>query len=344
MDAGIIGLPGSGRTTVFQALLAHRAPDDPGAKQRAAAIGRIRVQDARLDRLSELFKPQKTTPIEIAIHDLCPSLEPGFPTSEFEAMKRMDALLLVVPTFADPSPDAAVAALGRLVGELCLEDLASIERRLARAKKEKTDAMVQDALEAARSALDSELPISAAELSDTHRQTLRGFALVTDRPMIAVYNVAEDSAGHPPPDAFRERSAGLGMIALVLCAPLEAEMAELPLEERGEFLTEYGVNEPASGAVTRGILESADIIPFFTVGEDECRAWPIPRGTRAREAAGKIHSDIERGFIRAEVIPFVELERLEGLLTEAKKKGLLRLEGKDYVVREGEVVHFRFNV
>ena len=344
MDAGIVGHPGSGRTTVFQALLAHRAPPAAGAKQKPAAIGVIRVPDARLDRLSALYKPLKTTPIEIVTHDLCPSLEPSFPTSELEAMKRMDLLLLVVPAFADPSPDTIVAELERLIGDLCLEDLASIERRLERARKERTEATAVAALDAARATLDAELPLAAAELADTTRRELRAYALVTDRPMIAVCNVSESDADKPAPKALSARCAELGIPALSLCASLEAEMAQLASEERVQFLAEYGVQEPASGAVTRAILASGDIIPFFTVGEDECRAWPIARGTPARKAAGKVHSDIERGFIRAEVVSFDELAPLPGLLVEAKKKGVLRLEGKDYIVREGDVVHFRFNV
>ncbi len=344
MEAGIVGHPGSGRTTVFRALLAHRAPPAAGAKRRPAAIGVVRVPDVRLARLSALFKPLKTTPIEIVTHDLCPSLEPSFSTAELEAMKRMDVLLLVVPAFADSSPDAIVAELERLVGDLCLEDLAAVERRLERARKERTDATTISALEVARAALDAELPLGAAELADTTRRELRAYALVTDRSMIAVCNVGESDADKPAPVALVARGAELGVPALSLCASLEAEMAQLTSEERVEFLAEYGVQEPASGAVTRAILASADVIPFFTVGEDECRAWPIARGTRARQAAGKVHSDIERGFIRAEVVSFDELEPLPGLLVEAKKKGVLRLEGKDYVVREGDVVHFRFNV
>ncbi len=302
------------------------------------------MPDARLDRLSTLFKPEKTTPIEIVTHDLCPSLEPSFPTSELEAMKRMDVLLLVVPAFADSAPDAIVAQLDRLLGDLCLEDLATVERRLERARKERTEATTIAALEAARAVLDTELPLVTARFDATTRRELRTYGLVTDRPMIAVCNVGESEADKPTPEALDARGAELGLPTLSLCASLEAEMAQLEGEERAEFLAEYGVQEPASGAVTRAILASADIIPFFTVGEDECRAWPIARGTPARHAAGKVHSDIERGFIRAEVVSFQELEPLPGLLVEAKKKGVLRLEGKDYVVREGDVVHFRFNV
>ena len=344
MDLGIAGLPGSGRTTVFRALLAHRAPQAAGERHGAAAVGTIHVQDPRLDQLAERFSPQKVTPAEIRVHDLCPSLEPSFPTAEIEAMKRVDMLLLVVPAFADPSPAATVSGFDKLLADLCIEDLAAVERRLERHPREKLEAAEKAALEQAAKVLEAERPLGSAELDQSARRALRGYALLTDRPLIAVRNTSEADAGTPVPEEFARRTAECGIAALSLCAPLEAEMAELPVEERAEFLAEFGVGEPAGAAVTRAVLTGADLIPFFTVGEDECRSWPIARGTGARAAAGKIHSDIERGFIRAEVIGSEELLALPGLMNEAKKKGVLRLEGKDYVIRDGEVVHFRFNV
>jgi ribosome-binding ATPase YchF (GTP1/OBG family) len=344
MDVGIIGLTNSGRTTVFRALLAHRAPMGAGDRHGGSAIGSIHVQDPRLERLSELYHPKKTTPVEIRVHDCCPSLESSFPTAEIEAMKRMDLLLLVLPAFADPAPEKSVTELERLLAELVLEDLAAVERRLSRHPREKLGDIEKEALERARVALEDERPVLGAELSAPQAQALRGYALVTDRPLIAVRNTGEAEAGAPPPDGLRKRGAELGIPVLSLCAALEAEMAELAPEERAAFLAEYDVREPAGGAVTRAILERADLISFFTVGDDECRAWPIRRGTGAREAAGKIHSDIERGFIRAEVVPFEELEALPGLMSDARKTGQLRLEGKEYRIADGEIVHFRFNV
>ncbi|MCP4003233.1 MAG: redox-regulated ATPase YchF [bacterium] len=344
MEAGIVGYPGSGRSTVFNALLAHRAQEAAGARKSGAAIGVIHVQDARLEELSARFKPKKTTPIEIRLHDLCPSLEPNFPTAEIEAMKRMDLLLLVIPAFADPDPAAQLAGLDGLVADLCLEDLAAIEKLIKRTTREKTDATVKEALDLIQTALEASIPvISASSLQAQHREALRGYGLITDRPMIAVANNAEDAAGTPPPAELVKRGEELGIPILALAAGLEAEMAELAAEDRVEFLAEYGVSEPAGAAVTRAILERGDIIPFFTAGEDECRAWAIARNTAAKQAAGKIHSDIERGFIRAEVIGYDEYEPLAGGLTEAKSKGLLRVEGKDYIVQDGDIVNFRHN-
>ncbi len=344
MDVGIIGLASSGRTTVFRALLAQRAPKAAGDRHDAAAIGAIQVREPRLERLADRFQPRKVTPVEIRMHDLCPSLESSFPTAEIEAMKRMDLLLLAIPAFADPSPAASVTALERLLAELYLEDLAAVERRLSRNPRERLADLEKEALERAQATLEAERPVLLAELSEPQRRALRGYALVTDRPLIAVRNTSEAEAGAAPPEDLVKRGADCGIPVLALCAALEAEMAALSPKERADFLHEYGVDEPAGGAVTRAILERADLISFFTVSEDECRAWAIARGTAAREAAGKIHSDIERGFIRAEVLPFEELVSLAGLMTEARKNGVLRLEGKDYVIRDGEVVHFRFNV
>jgi hypothetical protein len=344
VEVGIVGRPGSGRTTVFRALLAHRAPQEAGGRASAPAVGAIHVQDPRLDRLCERWKPRKRTPIEIRVHDLCPSLEPEFPQSELEAMKRMDELLLVVPAFATRDGAAAVKELDRLLEELCFVDLAAIEKRLSSAAREKLADVAREGLRRGQAALESGRPLSSAEIPELERAALRGYALLTDRPLLAVLNVGEVDAGKPPPPELAGRAAELGLPLLPLCAALEAEMATLPEDERAAFLAEYGVAEPAGAAVTRSVLARLDVIPFFTVGEDECRAWPIARGTVARRAAGRVHTDIERGFIRAEVIGYDELESLGGSLAEAKKRGLLRLEGKDYVVQDGEIVHFRFNV
>jgi hypothetical protein len=342
VDVGITGKPGSGRTTVFRALLAHRAPRaERGAP---ASIGTIHVQDPRLDALSARFRPRKTTPIEIRVHDLCPSLDPSFPTAELEAMRRVDVLLLAVPSHGASDRAAAADALGKLLGELCFEDLLAVERRLERKARDPLGELELRALERARDLLGGERPLCAVALGEAERQALRGYNLITDRPLVALENVAEAAAGEPPHPALVERAAAYRIECLALAASLEAEMAELPLAERAAYLAEYGVAEPAGAAVTRAVLAAGDLIPFFTVGEDECRAWAIRRGTPAREAAGKVHSDIERGFIRAEVIACEDLLARPGLLVEARKAGKLRLEGKEYPVQDGDVVHFRFNV
>ncbi|MFQ5698278.1 MAG: DUF933 domain-containing protein [Myxococcota bacterium] len=343
MDVGIVGPPGSGRTTVFRALLAHRAPKAAGARASDAGIGTIRIQDPRLEALSERFHPRKTTPIEIRVHDLCGSLEPTFPRDEIEAMKRLDLILLVIPGFADPAPEAALAAYDALLEELCLEDLAGIDRRLRFADRDGLAPPLRRALERANVALEQAQPLVSA-LDPADREILRGSSLITDRGMLALLNVAESRAGAAVPKLLAERARQRGMPLGTLCAALEAEMAELAPDERAPFLAEYGVGEPAGARVTQMLLEVADVISFFTVGEDECRAWSLERGATARRAAGRIHSDLERGFIRAEVIGYEALAPLSGGLAEAKKRGLLRLEGKDYVVQDGDIVHVRFNV
>jgi hypothetical protein len=344
MDVGIVGPPRSGRTTVFRALLAHRAPQAAGKRGGAGSVGAVHVRDARLERLGALAKRERVVPIEIRVHDLCSSLEERFPKAEVEQMKRMDLLLLVIAAFADPAPEASAGALERLASELCLLDLAAVEDRLERAKREKIAEGAKHALEHARSCLEQTRPVFAASLSRQDEEELRGYALVTQRPWIAICNVAEAQVGAPLPPQLLARASELRTPALSLCAALEAETAELPPQEQRELLREYGVQESAGAVVTRAALERADRISFFTVGDDECRAWAIPRGTPARAAAGRVHSDMERGFIRAEVIPFEELEKLPGGLGEARKSGRLRLEGQDYVVHDGDVIRFRFNV
>ena len=342
MDVGIVGFPGAGRTTVFRALLAQRAPSLEGARR--SEIGTIRVHDERLVRLAERFCPKKVTPIEIRVHDLCSSLEASFPTSEVEAMKRMEALLLVLPGFQDPSPDHSRRELARLTSELCLQDLTIVERRLERVKKEPLDERTREALEEARGILETEQPIRGAALDPAHREALRAYGLVTDRPWVCIQNVGEAAAGTPVPDELQAKGERLDCPVLALCASLEAEAAELESPEREEFLQAYGIGEPGGVAATRLLLASGDRIPFFTVSEDECRAWSIPRGTPARKAAGRVHSDIERGFIRAEVLPFAEWAALPGGLAEARKLGRLRVEGQAYILQDGDIVNFRFNV
>ena len=344
MDVGIVGRPGSGRTTVFRALLAQRAPRAAGEKGGSASVGTIKVADPRLTRLVELFQPRKVTPIEIRVIDLCPSLEPSFPAAEREAMKRVDALVLVVPGFLDASPEQARRSFEDLLEELCLEDLAAVEKRVSRASREPLDDTSRAALQRAAHTLESSKPLFAEQIPEPERRVLRGYSLITDRPLVCVYNAGEEQAGASVPAALQERASQSDVPSLALCGSLEAEMADLPEAERTSFLREYGVERPAGEALTRALLERADLIPFFTVGEDECRAWAIPRGTVARGAAGKIHSDIERGFIRAEVIGYSELESLKGDMVAAKRAGKLRLEGKDYTVQDGDIVHFRFNV
>jgi ribosome-binding ATPase len=344
MDVGVVGRPGSGRTTVFRALLAQRAPRASGEKGGSASVGTIQIADPRLTRLAELFKPRKVTPIEIRVHDLCPSLEPSFPAAEREAMKRVDALVLVAPGFLDPSPESARRAFEDLVDEFCLEDLAAVEKRLSRASREPLDEQTRTTLERAARELEASRPVFCTTFSEPEQRVLRNYSLITSRPFVCAYNVAEDQAGTGVPDALQKRTSSIDVPALALSGSLEAEMADLPESERLSFLREYGVSRPAGEALARTLVERADLIPFYTVGEDECRAWSITRGTLAKGAAGKIHSDIERGFIRAEVIGYTELEGLKGDLVAARKAGKLRLEGKDYAVQDGDIVHFRFNV
>jgi ribosome-binding ATPase YchF (GTP1/OBG family) len=302
------------------------------------------VRDPRLERLGELVKQERLIPVEIRVHDLCVSPEGGFQTAEIEAMKRMDLLALVLPAFLDPAPTACVEQLDLLVADLVLADLAAVEARLERAKKEKIAEGARRALEHVRDVLEGERPVLLADLSPLDREELRSYAMVTDRPWIAIRNAGEDEAGAPVPVALEARGAELACPVVAICASLEAEMTDLSPAEQVEFLAEYGVGEPAGAAITRAALERGERIVFFTIGDDDCRAWEIPRGTHARAAAGRVHSDMERGFIRAEVIPFEDFEQLGGALAEARKAGKLRLEGKDYEVRDGDIVRFRFNV
>jgi len=277
----------------------------------------------------------------------------GLDAKEF---RNADALLHVVRAFSDaagtaPNPKGDIADLET---ELILADLEVVERRLERLeasiKKKRTDGDVKEQaiLLRLKPALESETPIRAADLSDDDARAIRGFTFLSQKPILHCLNLSEKEIdrGKALVEGF-----GLGEIAGRpgtavgwVSAVIEAEVAQLAGEEQAAFLADLGLSEPAIRRVLRDCYALLGLISFFTVGEDEVRAWSVPRGTRAQDAAGAIHSDIARGFIRAEVVGYDELVAAEGSMAAVREKGRFRLEGKDYVVQDGEICHFRFNV
>src|SRR5437870_9831373 len=227
--------------------------------------------------------------------------------------------------------------------ELVLADLAVVEKRLERVKKEKGHERERALLERLVPALEAGTPLRTVALAPEERSQLAGFAFLSLRPLLVVLNVPEGEAAAPVPADLGARAAAAGAEAMSLSAQLEAEIAELEPGDRAVFLKDLGLTEGARARFIRASYALLDLISFLTAGEDECRAWPIRRGTTAVKAAGKVHSDIERGFIRAEVIAYDEFMRL-GSEARCREAGKLRLEGKDYVVQDGDIVHFRFAV
>jgi ribosome-binding ATPase YchF (GTP1/OBG family) len=250
----------------------------------------------------------------------------------------------VLRGFADAAGEAAdpVREIADLQTETLLADLEIVENRIARLEKDRSDPRGLELLKRVRSALEDEQPLRTLEFSPEERKRLSGFAFLTLKPLLLVLNVSEDALGGAPEGvdaAARERDLGL----VVLSAPVEMDIAQMPADEQRDFAESLGLPEPASGRFIRAAYAITDLISMLTSGPDECRAWPIPRGTPAPRAAGKIHSDIERGFIRAEVTHWRDLVEL-GSEARCREAGKLRVEGRDYIIQDGDVVHFRFNV
>jgi len=356
MKIGLVGLPKSGKTSLFNLLTgASVATSSFGGSRAEMHSGVARVPDERVDRLSALFKPKKTTFASFEVVDLAGITKGDREGLDAKEFRNADALLHVVRAFADasgaaPNPKGDIADLET---ELILADLEVVERRLERLeatiKKKRVDADVREQaiLLRLKPALESETPIRAAGLSDDDVRAIRGFTFLSQKPILHCLNLSEKEIDRAK---TLVESFGLGEIAGHagtavgwVSAVIEAEVAQLAGEEQAAFLADLGLSEPAIKRVLRDCYGLLGLLSFFTVGDDEVRAWSVPRGTRAQDAAGAIHSDIARGFIRAEVIRWDDLVAT-GSHTEAVKRGVQRVEGKDYVVVDGDVLNIRFNV
>jgi len=345
MKVGLTGFAGAGKTTLFTALTGLEGRTGG----QGAQIGVIKVPDARIDKLAEIYRPKKTTYAEVSFVDFPPShaaerkavLDAGM----IAQLRDADALVEVVRGFPDlaGAPATAAADVDAFASELVLADLAVIEKRLERVRKEKGHEREKALLERLVPVLEDGKPLRTVGLAPEERATLAGFAFLTLRPLLIVVNVADDAASAPVAADVLQRAKGEGAEALALAGRLEAEIAQLDAGDREAFLKDAGLTAGARDRFIQASYALLDLISFLTAGEDECRAWPIRRGTTAVKAAGRIHSDIERGFIRAEVVAFDDFVKL-GTEAKCREAGKLRLEGKDYVVRDGDIVHFRFAV
>jgi len=358
MKIGILGLPQAGKTILFQALTRGQA-QPTSARGEKVHLGSVQVPDKRLDRLGEMFQPKKFTPAKVDYVD-APALdatgrERGALAS-LTALREVDAYALVVRSFADPAVAHSMETVdpvrdaGWLLGELLLEDLAVVEKRADKIEKslkigrKPEDPNEHEALKLALAALEAEKPVSAAGLSPAQERSLRGFQLFSARPWIFVVNADDEQmkagdAGTTAPIVSRFPSVR----ALALSAKTEAELVTLSEEEAREFMGVLGIEEPGLTRMIRFCYEALGLLSFFTVGPDEVRAWTVRDGSTAPQAAGAIHSDLERGFIRAEVIAYEDLVRV-GTMAKAREQGLLRTEGKDYRVRDGDILNIRFSV
>jgi GTP-binding protein YchF len=318
---GITGPSGSGKSTLWQAI--------SGLKQ-IGDVATVSVPDPRLDKLSELHASRKTVYAQVEVVDVHATARTT--AAAGARLRNMDALLVVVPGFGGQDGKAALEAMK---DELLLADMGPVENRLSKAKRDPAAKAELPVLNTALDHLNDGNFLSTRIWEKQELAVFSALAPVTLKPMIVVYNVDED--------ALEATMEALGFTVITVPALLEAEVAGLTLEESKDLLSAYGVEEPVMGRVIQEVYRSLDLITFFTTGEDESRAWELKRGATAPEAAGAIHTDIQRGFIRAEVISYEELVAA-GHWDKAKAAAKIRVEGKDYVFKEGDCTNFRFNV
>ena len=359
LRAGLIGLPSTGKTTLFQLLT--QAADDAGrpAGRTDASIGVALVPDPRLDRLTEMFRPRKHTPATVTFADIATRTGTGASRLlDVASYREADALLHVVRAFRDahvPHPAGSIDP-GRDVrameDEIILADLAVAERRLERLERDRKKGVAKDqdaefeVLKACTPALADGTALRGLDLDPAATKLLRGFQFLSAKPLLLVLNLDETDAATSVENAVGRAGLddilnGTAVRAVTVCAKIELEIAELGPEDAAAFMADLGLGETGLDRVIRAAYELLGYISFFTTGEDECRAWSIPDGTVAQVAAGEIHSDISRGFIRAEVVDYNHLMS-RGSLAECRQHAEVRLEGKAYVVRDGDVINFRF--
>ena len=358
MKIGLFGFPQVGKTTLFNLLTgSHVATHKFGGVRDEPNLGVARVPDARLARLSQMFKPRKTVPATFEYVDIA-GLQKGDAKGSLSlaALKPMDTLAHVVRAFADEAIPHTEGSLDpardvdTMEMELILADLDAAQRRIERLrvsipKTHRADEKAElAALEPVCAALEEGRPVRGLALAAEAERLLRGFAFYTAKPLLVVVNAGEADAArlHDAETHFglKEIAGRPAVKVAAASAKIEEEMAGLSEADAASFRQDLGIREPALDRILRSSYELLGLISFYTVGEDECRAWPIRAGSTAARAAGTIHSDLEKGFIRAEVVPYEDLVSCGGLVP-AKEKGLLRLEGKEYIVRDGEVVHIR---
>lgn len=356
MRLGIIGLPQSGTTTIFNALTRGHQPTSMSGGRFDVHTAVVDVPDGRVDRLSKMFHPEKTIYAKVTYADIA-GLEgaadrSGISGQLLNQLNQMEGFVHVVRCFENavvPHPAGSVDPardIAAMESELLLNDLIAVERKQERLAEERKkgggrDRAVIDQeiniFEHLHTALAGGFPLSDIEISTEEEKILSGFGFLTRKPLLLLLNLADGQAA-PVINYSHQRS-----MVVPLQGKLEMELAQLPPEDAEMFMQEYGIEELGLQRVIRLSYELMGLQSFFTVGEDEVRAWTIQRGTPAVEAAGVIHTDLQKGFIRAEVVAYHDLVNLGGL-AESRQKGKLRLEGKEYIVQDGDIVHIRFNL
>ena len=358
MKTGIIGLPQVGKTSLFKILTKADVSTRTHGNPREAHLGIARVPDDRLDRLAALYNPKKLIHATVEYADVAAIGQEALKETAFAANLRVvDALAHVLRAFDDPS----IPHVGQIDPlrdaktvdfDLIVNDLGQVEKRMERLEKDlkkgKTAELERefDLIKRAKAHLETERPLREMEISADDEKRIRGFMFLSQKPVLYVLNInesttlGEDLEKAPQKYSMTELASRPNAGVTAICGKVEAELAEMSDEEAGDFLASYGLTESGLSRLIRKTYELLGLISFFTVGEDECRAWTVPRSSRAQSAAGAIHSDLEKHFIRAETIHWDKLLEA-GSEANARAKGTLRLEGKDYIVQDGDVMHIR---
>lgn len=352
MKVGLIGFARSGKTTVFNAITGATA--EVGAYgSREANVAVIKVPDARVDALTDIFKPKKKTYAEIEFIDIAPAegtdQDKALDNAALNLLKNADALVHVVRAFENENvmhprgsvnPERDVIALEE---ELQLIDLIIVEKRVERLEKEHKKDTEHELLVRCKEHLETGAPLRTLELNAQEEASLRNFTFLSQKPMMVLGNYGDDAIGKDNPCGLRQVTQTLNLRLIEFCGALEMEVNQLPEAERASFREELGLGEESRIRFIQFAYEMLGLISFLTAGEPEVRAWTIHKGTHAVDAAGVIHSDIKRGFIRAETVSYAHFMEA-GSMAKAKEKGWMRLEGKEYVVQDGDMLLFRFNV
>lgn len=358
MKTGIIGLPQVGKTSLFKILTKADVSNRTYANPREAHIGIATVPDQRLDNLAKLFNPRKLVHAQVEFADVAAIGQEALKESAYlQNLRNVDSLIHVVRAFHDDSiahvgPIDPLRDIRNVEFDLMVSDLAQVETRLERMKKDlqkrKTPELEKEneLLIRAKEHLEKELPLREMEMTKDEKKVVRGFMFLSEKPILYVLNIGESTTlGTDLEEAaakfnIAEYAIRRNTGATAICGKVEAELADMSDEDASEFLSSYGLTESGLSRLIRKTYELLGLISFFTVGEDECRAWTIEKNTRAQQAAGAIHSDLEKHFIRAETIHWDTLLEL-GSEAAARSAGKLRLEGKDYIVQDGDILHIR---